>query len=322
MGWWMAPKIQLKVVRVTRLTPDVASYRLEHPDAAPLPAFAAGAHIDVHLGDDLIRQYSLCNHAGNADHYLIAVKREAASRGGSSAMHGFGEGSLLSIGEPRNNFPISDAAGSHLLLAGGIGVTPLLSMARHLKRDGKAFRLEYFSRSVDNTPFHDEVTTEFGTDAVLNIGMEPIEVRARLLQILRDRPDGAHVYICGPAAFMETATGIASSNWPPESIHQEHFSAAPAVDQAANLPFRVTLAQSNRQFEVPADKSILDVIRENDIPCDSSCGEGVCGSCMVAVIEGEVEHRDSYLSASEKQQGEVMMICVSRAKNGDLVIDM
>lgn len=322
MGWWMAPKLQLKVVRVTRLTSDVSSYRLEHPEGAPLPVFAAGAHVDVHLRDDLIRQYSLCNHAGDNDHYLIAVKREANSRGGSSAMHGFGEGSLLSIGEPRNNFPISDSAGFHLLVAGGIGVTPLLSMARHLERDGKPFRLEYFGRSADSTPFHDEVTGEFGANAVLNIGMAPNEVREHLMQILSDRPERAHVYICGPAAFMDMATGIASSNWPPEYVHQEHFSAVSQGDQAEKRPFRVTLAQSSQQFEVPADKSILDVIRENHIPCDSSCGEGVCGSCMVAVLDGKVDHRDSYLSASEKEQGEVMMICVSRAKDGDLVIDM
>jgi vanillate O-demethylase ferredoxin subunit len=317
-----APTLQLKVVRVSQLTLDVASFRLEHPEGLPLPAFAAGAHIEVHLPNDVIRQYSLCNHPADADHYLIAVKREPDSRGGSSAMHDVSAGSLLSIGSPRNNFLISDEANFHLLLAGGIGVTPILSMARQLQRDNKPFHIEYFSRSIESMPFHNVISDEMGAHAGFNVGLEPNDVRERLVGILRDRPASAHAYVCGPVAFMDMATEIASLNWPTESIHLEHFSPQPVLRQGENRPFRVTLAQSNQQFDIPADKSILDVLRENRIPCDSSCREGVCGSCMVAVLEGEVDHRDSYLSADEKQQGEVMMICVSRAKNGDLTIDM
>ena len=316
------PTLALKVARRSQLTSDVASFRLEHPEGLPLPSFAPGAHIDVHLTDDLVRQYSLCNDAGGADHYLIAVKRELNSRGGSKAMHSIREGSLLTVGLPRNNFPISDQASFHLLLAGGIGITPLLSMARQLQRDNKPFQLEYFSRSADCTPFYDVISAEMDAQAGFNIGLAPEDVRARLATILRDRPKGAHVYVCGPSPFIKMATELASQNWPPESIHLEHFSPQQDIAQNNNRPFLVTLAQSNRQFEVPADKSILEVLRQNRIPCDSSCREGVCGSCMVAVLEGEVDHRDSYLSPSEKEQGELMMICVSRAKNGALKIDM
>ena len=314
--------LQLKVVRVSQLTTDVASFRLEHPDGLPLPAFAAGAHIDVHLPDGMIRQYSLCNHPSDADHYLIAVKREANSRGGSKMMHGISAGSLLTVGSPRNGFPVSGEARFHLLLAGGIGITPLLSMARYLQRDHQSFRIEYFSRSVEETPFHGAIAEEMEAHAGFNIGLAPDEVRARLAGLLRDRPAGAHVYVCGPSAFMDLVTEIASGGWPTEAVHLEHFSPHPNPAQGENRPFRVTLAQSNRAFDVPADKSILDVLRENRIPCDSSCREGVCGSCMVAVLQGEGDHRDSYLSAAEKEQGEVMMICVSRAKKGDLTIDM
>jgi vanillate monooxygenase ferredoxin subunit len=316
------PTLLLKVVRVSQLTPDVASFRLEHPEGQPLPAFAAGAHIDVHLPDGMIRQYSLCNHTSDSDHYLIAVKWEPSSRGGSKAMHELRAGSLLSIGSPRNSFPISEEAHFHLLLAGGIGITPLLSMARHLQRDRKPFRIEYFSRSVDGTPFYDVISQEMGARAGFNIGLEPDGVRKKLFGVLGDRAAGAHVYICGPVAFMDMASEIASQSWPAECVHLEHFSPQPNIGQSESQPFKVTLAQSNRQFEIPADKSILDVLRENRIPCDCSCREGICGSCMVAVLEGEVDHRDSYLSAEEKERGDVMMICVSRAKNGDLMIDM
>ena len=314
--------LELKVVRVSYLTPDVASFRLEHPEGLPLPAFAAGAHIDTHLPKDLIRQYSLCNDPADADHYLIAVKRELNSRGGSKAMHEISEGALLTIGPPRNSFPISERANSHLLLAGGIGITPLLSMARHLLRDGKSFQLEYFSRSVEYTPFYDEILDKLGVRTRFNIGLELDDIQKQLDGILCNRPMDAHLYICGPSAFIRMATEIASQNWPSKSIHLEHFSPQPIVGQTENRPFGITLAQSSQQFEIPADKSILDVLRENRIPCDSSCREGTCGSCMVAVLEGEVEHRDSYLSASEKEQGDVMMICVSRAKKGDLTIDL
>jgi len=316
------PVLQLKVIRVVHLTPDVAAFWLAHPEGLPLPPFAAGAHIDVHLSDDMIRQYSLCNHATDSDHYLIAVKCEPNSRGGSKAMHDIDVGSLLTIGSPRNGFPIFDEANFHLLLAGGIGITPLLSMAHHLQHNDKSFKLEYFGRSVESTPFHELISDELGSHASFNIGLKPDEVHERLTTIFGDRPEGAHVYICGPSAFISMATEIASQNWPAECVHLEHFSPQPIVGQSENRPFRVTLAQSNQQFDIPADKSILDVLRENRIPCDSSCREGTCGSCMVAVLEGEVEHRDSYLSASEKEHGEVMMICVSRTKVGDLTIDL
>lgn len=319
----MAPTIQLKVIRVSQLTSDVTSYRLEHPSGEPLPSFAAGAHIDVHLPDGMVRQYSLCNRPIDTQHYLIAVKREPSSRGGSQAMHGMVvEGSLLTVGMPRNRFPISKEADFHLLLAGGIGITPLLAMARHLHHDRKPYRLEYFCRAADSTPFYELIAKELGSNANFNIGLEPDNVRKRLADILQERPDAAHAYVCGPSAFIDMATEVASRNWPAKCVHLEHFSPVVNLTTGENHAFRLKLAQSNHQFDVPADKSILDVLRDNNIPCDSSCGEGTCGSCMVAVLEGEVEHRDSFLSADEKKQGEVMMICVSRAKNEELTIDL
>lgn len=316
------PALQLKVVRVSQLTPEISSFHLEHPLGQSLPTFTPGAHIDVHLPNDVTRQYSICSHPADSSHYLIAVKHEPNSRGGSKAMHEISVGSLLTIGSPRNNFPICNEAQFHLLLAGGIGITPLLSMARHLQLTHKPFRLEYFSRSVENTAFYNEILGEMGTQVGFNIGLRPDDVRERLADILHHQPEGAHAYICGPAVFISMATEIASQNWATETVHLEHFSAQPIVGQTENRPFRVTLAQSNQQFDIPADKSILDVLRENRVPCDSSCREGTCGSCMVAVLHGDVEHRDTYLSAKEKEQGDVMMICVSRAKTGDLTIDL
>ncbi|MFC3725731.1 PDR/VanB family oxidoreductase [Neoaquamicrobium sediminum] len=316
------PTLQLKVARVRQETPDVTSFFLVHPDGRPLPSFAPGAHIDAHLADDLVRQYSLCNHPAETDHFHIAVKLEQNSRGGSKAMHEITVGSLLKIGTPRNNFPLSDEARSHVLLAGGIGITPLLSMARHLQRENESYRLEFFCRSIECTPFYEVISDELGAHAGFNIGLEPTAVRERLVSILRKRPQCAHLYICGPSAFITMATEIAKQNWPADCVHLEHFQPQHDLTQVNDRPFRVTLAQSNREFEIPSDKSILDILRQNHIPCDSSCREGVCGSCMVAVIEGEIDHRDSYLSDAEKEEGELMMICVSRAKGGHLIIDM
>ena len=317
-----AGMLQVRVVAVRQLAPDVKSLRLEHPEQLPLPAFTAGAHIDVHLPNDLIRHYSLCNDPADRDHYAIAVKREPSSRGGSAAMHDLATGASLSIGSPRNTFALASDAGFHLLLAGGIGITPLLSMARHLKRNAKPFRLEYFTRSLEHAPFRDSITEEIGTHAGFNAGLEPFEVEARLRDLLGGRPADAHAYVCGPSAFMSLAWATAARDWPAECVHLEHFSARPDVRQDANRPFRVTLAQANRQFDIPSGRSILDVLLDNGVPCYFSCKEGVCGSCMVAVLDGDIDHRDSYLSASERQRGEVMMICVSRARRGDLTIDL
>jgi len=314
--------LQLIVAEVSRLTPDVASFRLEHAAGLPLPAFTAGSHIDIHLPNDLIRQYSLCNHPGELDYYLIAVKREPQSRGGSEAMHNIAPGAALSVSTPRNNFPIAEEAQSHLLLAGGIGITPLLSIARNLLLRDKTFQLEYFTRSLEGTPFYEAIKRELGNRARFNIGFEPPEVKERLCRVLAARQAGMHLYVCGPSQFIDLAAEIASPTWPTETIHVERFSGQPLGPSEENRAFRVILAQSNRVYEVQADKSILDILVENRIPCDFSCREGICGSCMVAVLKGEVEHRDSYLSSAEKFGGKVMMICVSRAKRESLVIDI
>lgn len=237
-------------------------------------------------------------------------------------MHDIRPGSVVSIGPPRNSFPISRDAQFHLLLAGGIGITPLLSMARDLRRRKKPFQLEYFGRSVESTPFYRVISDELEAEVRFHVGLEPTDVNSRLTGILHYRPEDAHVYVCGPSPFITMATEIASQNWPEESVHLEHFAPQPTIGQSENQPFHLKLAQSGRELDVPAHKSILEVLRDNRIECDSSCGEGTCGSCMVAVLEGEVEHRDSFLSAKEKEQGDVMMLCVSRAKTKNLTIDL
>src|SRR6185437_8069483 len=181
------PTLQLKVARVSQLTADITSFRLEPHQQGSIPAFSAGAHIDVHLPGGLIRQYSLCNCPNEPDHYLIAVKRELNSRGGSKAMHEVTPGSTLMIGPPRNNFPIRDEADFHLLLAGGIGVTPLLSMARHLQHANKPFQLEHFGRSADSIPFSELMKNELGARVSFNIGLEPHDVSNRMASILCNR---------------------------------------------------------------------------------------------------------------------------------------
>ena len=316
-------KIDMRVAEITKLTPEVSSYRLVRIDGSAVPAFAAGAHIDVVLADGLQRQYSLCNGPDDKNHYSIAVKREADSRGGSRAIHEtFRIGSAVSVGLPRNNFPIEAGASEHLLIAAGIGVTPLLSMARHLKAASRPFKLEYFTRSAELTAFADEIRSEFGDAATVHAGTSLAELPSRLADILVRRASDQHAYICGPAPFMKLASNIAGASWPASAVHMEHFAPDSEKSFGETRPFKVQISGKSKTFDVPADKSILDVLLENGIACDFSCKEGTCGSCLVGVSSGEIDHRDSFLSDAEKADGETMVICVSRAKGDLIVIDL
>lgn len=289
-----------------------------------MPRFKAGAHIDVRLSSDLVRQYSLCSHPDSADLYEIAVKREPESRGGSAMMHEqINVGDVLEVSRPRNNFSLNEKVDHHVLLAGGIGITPLLSMARQLGSAGKSFQLEYFARSTDHAAFYEDLGQQSDWDVRFHIGLEADATSERLRELVANRPSNAHAYVCGPRPFIDKAIDTAlAASWPEDAMHFEHFSGEDQLSSGVGKPFKVTIASTGQTFDIPADRSILQVLKENGVPCDSSCAEGVCGSCMAAVLEGEIDHRDSYLTPAEKKSGEVMMICVSRSVEGDLVIDI
>ena len=314
----------VRVNRICREAIDIASFELVDPSGQQLPPFTPGSHIDVHLDSNVIRQYSLCNAPDDRHRYVIAVKRETESRGGSAAMHDrIKEGDVLTISEPRNHFPLDPNAKHQKLLAGGIGVTPLLSMARHLVASGASFDLQYFTRSVHHTAFHDVLSApEFKGKVHFHYAVEPENVRPYLRRLLWHRPADAHLYLCGPRPFMNLIEEVAASTWPPETVHLEYFNADPRASSGPQDAFEVRLALSGGTYTVPEGKSIVQVLAEQGIHVEVSCEQGVCGTCLTGVLEGVPDHRDMFLTDDEKEAGDKMTVCVSRAQSPVLVLDL
>ena len=312
--------LRVTVAKKEMTAEGIVSLRMV-PIKGTLPTFQPGAHIDVHLQNGLIRQYSLTNGPGETDHYTIGVKREPDSRGGSVAIHdSVQEGDNLAISAPRNNFPLRRDAVHTVFVAGGIGVTPMVAMARTLNAQGLSFEFHYFVQSDDHVAFKREIG-EF--EGALNIhkGLSPDETGAKLAEVLSSPGYSRHVYICGPGPMLEATRKIAAEkSWTDEAVHFEYFKNTTEVDDSSS--FEVDLARSAMTLTVPAGKSILDILRENGINMSSSCEQGACGTCRCGVIEGEVVHQDVYLSDSEKAEGKSIMTCVSRAKSDRLILDI
>ena len=303
---------------------DIKSFELVSADGQLLPPFTPGSHIDVHIADGIIRQYSLCNGPDNPQSYLIAVKKEAASRGGSSAMHEkIKVGDTLLIGMPRHNFSLHAQAKRHVLLGGGIGITPLLSMARHLLAAGADFELHYFSRSVKHAAFQEVFSSPGLKDKVIfHHALEADEVRACLRELLGSRPEGAHLYLCGPRLFMDQVEAAAAATWPAQAVHLEYFVADPISLAGPQNAFEVTLARSGGTFIIPEGQSIVDVLAQHGVRIEVSCEQGVCGTCLTGVVSGTPDHRDVFLNTEEKAGGDVILPCVSRCKSPKLVLDL
>ncbi len=303
---------------------DVRSFELVAADADRLPPFTPGSHIDVHIVPGIVRQYSLCNDPREIGRYVIAVKRERDSRGGSAAMHErVREGDHLVVSAPRNNFALVEKAPHHLLLAGGIGITPLLAMARHLNATSTSYQLVYFTRSIAHTAFHDVLSDSAYRGRVdFHYALEPDQVRAYLRKLLWHRPADAHLYLCGPRPFMDLVEATAAPTWPPEAVHLEYFAADPSSLAGPRAGFTVKLARHGGEFVVPEGRTIIEVLAENGVEVETSCEQGVCGTCLTGVLEGEPDHRDVFLSDEEKRTGDRMTVCVSRAKGGRLVLDL
>jgi vanillate O-demethylase ferredoxin subunit len=315
-------KVRVRLIRGEAA--DIKSFELVSAHGQPLPPFTAGAHIEIWLDGGLVRHYSLCNAPGTGDAYVIAVKREAASRGGSRAMHELvKEGDELRIGTPRNQFPLQGGARHHLLLAAGIGITPLLSMAQHLQREGRSFELHYFTRSPADTAFRGALSRPaFGGKVHFHHGVGE-GLRGLLRQLLWQWPQGHHLYMCGPHRFTRVVEEVTVGVWPPEAIHAEYFGADPAASAAPCQPFMVRLQRSDRSFEVPAHRSIAEVLEQHGMGVPTSCREGVCGTCVTGLVDGQADHRDAFLSDKERQAGDTIMVCVSRARSGHhLVLDL
>lgn len=320
--------IALVVTSVRSLNPWVRELVLRAADGATLPGFTAGAHIRVQVqaaGASDWRDYSLIDAKDGEStaptSYRIAVRREDAGRGGSRYMHEqLKEGDVVQVQTPKNDFPLHDHAGAAVLLAGGIGVTPLVSMAARLRAQGRPLRMHCAVRDTDWLAYQDELSALLGNDLQVHSDQQaggPLDVAAILGRCAADE----QVYVCGPKPMLDAVLARADQlGWPPERVHFELF--APPVVEAGDHAFELELAQSGLRLQVPANRSILDVLI--DAGCDPmfDCKRGECGVCAVSVIEGEIDHRDYVLTAGERDAGNVMQVCVSRAKGRRLVLDL
>ena len=318
---WMT----LRVDNKWREAADIWAFELVDPDGRDLPPFTAGAHIDVEVAPDLVRQYSLCSPPGARDRYLIGVLREEGARGGSLALiDTVSVGDMLRVSEPRNHFELDPSATRSILLAGGIGITPILSMAERLHHTGAPFALHYAVRSVDRMAFRDRIeTSSFAGVSQLHFDDGPADQRLDLEGLLSDPEPGAQLYVCGPSGLIEAALATAKANgWPESAVHREYFTPPePASDLVAGA-FRIKLASTGAVFDVPPDRPITAVLADHGVEVPISCEQGVCGTCITRVLEGEPDHRDFYLTPDEQARNDQMALCCSRAKSALLVLDL
>lgn len=315
--------LTVRVARISRQTPEILAFELAHPWGRPLPSYEAGAHIDVHMPGGFSRQYSLARAPSSADAgpYVIGVKREAASRGGSASMHErVREGDLLSISAPRNTFPLREEATHHLLLAGGIGMTPLLAMAQALAARGAAFTLCVFARSEEHLAFADALRdAALAPHLRLHLDQGDATQRIDLHALLADRATGTHLYVCGPGGFMQ-AVRDAAAHWPEDALHAEYFAAPTDAASTTGLPFTLMLAKRGIRVPVAADQTAVDALHEVGIDIPVSCQQGLCGTCVVEGDGEGAEHRDFCLTGSERRHK--VALCCSRAKGTELVLQL
>ena len=311
---------KLQVTRKSHLPGNIVLLELKNLDGSALPGFTAGAHLVVQTPNGHKRHYSLCSSPAEHAFYQIAIKRDASGRGGSISMaDDVAVGDLLPVSTPRNHFELHPRASAFLFVAGGIGITPILSMMRHLKSQGNDdFKLIYCTRSADSTAFLDELTgPEFAPHVQLHHDQGDSNQAIDFWPIF-ERPGKAHVYCCGPRGLMDAVADM-SGHWPMGSVHFESFG-IDASAYAANTAFTVRLDKTGLTVPVSAEQTILQALRACGQPVTSSCESGTCGSCRTGLLAGVAEHRDSVLSDDEKTSH--IMVCVSRAVSSELVLDL
>lgn len=307
----------------------IQSYELVDPDGGQLPPFEAGAHIDVHLPNGLVRQYSICSDPAHQHHYIIGVLRDESGRGGSRSIHeSLHVQDIVRISAPRNNFRLRGGARKVLLLAGGIGVTPLKSMAHELERAGVDYELHYCAKDASCTAFRDEFASMAGSGRVryhfdAGVPGQGLDIGALLGTPLPD----THVYYCGPAGFMK-ACAASTLSWPAGAVHCEHFKAPAAADPnrqgAAPQPpagtFVIRLRSTGARVDVGPEQSMVDALQCAGVHVATSCSSGLCGTCKVRYLSGTIDHRDFILGAQE--QAEFLTACVSRATSAEVELDL
>lgn len=311
--------IDVRVVEIVDETPTVKSIRLQRVDGKPLGVYQAGAHVDVVGPTAITRQYSLCSTPDDAESYTVAVKREDAGRGGSAAMHELKVGDTLQISAPRNLMGMDERAKHHVLIGAGIGITPMLSLARWMHVHGYSFELHYFARSTEDAAFLPLLQERCPEHLHTHLGVGVGEHTDLLRRYFAKMPEGSHIYMCGPGPFMDVVREVGREFVAEDEIHEENFHAAEQPDASENSAFEVEF--EDETYQIPADRSIVEVLQENGVEVDTSCEEGICGTCIMTVLEGEPEHRDNVLTKAERAAGDQMAVCVSRCKGDRLVLD-
>lgn len=308
--------IDVVVTGRAALADDIVAIDLEAIDGGRLPIFEAGAHIEAHIADRLVRPYSLCNAPHERHRYRLGVLRDANSRGGSEAIYqDWIVGHRLKVSQPRNLFPMVEEATQSILVGGGIGITPLISMAHRLDALRRPFQLHYGVRDISRaaflaelcgSPFADRTHVHFSAHRRFSVAEDVGAPCA-----------GAHLYVCGPQAFMDHVIAEARLlGWADDQIHFEYFD----VDiDMVGMPFVVETADG-KSFDIPPDRSIADILTENGYDIDISCEKGICGSCILDVVSGTPDHRDHYLTDEEKSRNDCMAVCCSRARSDRLLL--
>lgn len=317
--------LNVKVVARREEATDILSFDLADAAGAALPPFSAGAHIDVHIGPGLIRQYSLCNDPADGRSYRIAVLKEAGSRGGSKALHERAHaGDMLEISAPRNHFALSQEARSSLLIAGGIGITPIMAMAECLSRAGSEFELHYCARTPARAAFRDQlVTSRFASRVAFHFDDGDEAQRFDIRTMLQRQPAQTHLYVCGPGGFMNAVLSAAREiGWSEEQLHYEFFGAEATTSAKDQQSFEVMLSSSGKRVRVPAEQSVVEALAAVGVAVPTSCSQGVCGTCLTRVLKGEPEHLDLYLTPQEQARNDQFLPCCSRSRSPCLVLDL
>ena len=301
---------------------DIARIRLRPKDGEALPPFEAGAHLDIYLPDvDLWRQYSLCSDPAETGFYEIGVLKDPQSRGGSVAMHKMAQpDTAFCITGPRNHFPLNETATETVLIAGGIGVTPMIAMAQRLHSLGKDFTLHYCTRGKEVTAFQDMLDGAGFAERVVHHFDDEEDTQRLDLQRDLPAPDSAtHLYVCGPQGFMDwVISGAEAAGHQAANIHREYFSADVSLEGDS---FDVECVASGITVTVGSDDTIAKALARAGVEIEVKCEEGVCGTCITDVIEGEIDHRDQFLTDEEREDADQICVCCSRGK-GTLVLDI
>ena len=316
-------RLTLRVIEAEPAADRVRRLVLAAPDGTPLPAFTPGAHLKVSLPDGESRHYSLVDFEGQAGApktYMLGVLLERESKGGSRYMHGLKPGDTVAVSAPKNDFTLAADDSPALLIAGGIGVTPIVSMASALKAAGRPYRMVYAARSAEAMAFAGDLAARHGDALVLHHDDRqggPLDLKP----LIEGAADGAHIYVCGPRPMIEAAREIAdAAGIPHDHIHFELFQTS--VHDEGETPFEVEVASSGQVFTIPPGRTIIEVLEEEGIDLMYDCQRGDCGICQTEVLEGEPDHRDVVLTEAERASGKVMQICVSRAKSPRLKLDL